>query len=175
MDANRFDTLSRFLATATPRRETLRLLSSVVLGASLLYLDKGDIGAKRKKKKKKKAKVTVCVNGQSLTVPKSVALSLIEQGATYGACALPPCQGLANDAPCNGDGRCLAGVCNPRPDCDPVGTPCSPAGPNTACCSDVCFEILFGPVVCDNGTPNTRCFGAGQCFPPLQCVGYRCI
>lgn len=92
-----------------------------------------------------------------------------------GACkTTPPCEGLADDAPCNGDGRCLNGVCNPRPDCDIRGTSCSPVGPNSACCSDVCYSSLWDPAYCDWGSHGARCLADDQCFSQFQCVGYRC-
>jgi hypothetical protein len=92
MDATRFDDLLRTVSAASRRRVLAGLASGLL---AILPLSLGDDAAAKKKRKKKKkkpteAQVTLCVNGKSLTVPESVALSLIAQGATYGACPLPP-------------------------------------------------------------------------------------
>ena len=34
-----------------------------------------------------------------------------------------PCKGKPDDTPCKGDGRCLLGVCNPRPTCGGLDRP----------------------------------------------------
>ncbi|HEX5499715.1 MAG TPA: hypothetical protein VFX03_10825, partial [Thermomicrobiales bacterium] len=42
------------------------------------------------------------------------------------------CRKAPDDSICDGDGRCLAGICNAKPDCVPAGADCEAATP---CCS----------------------------------------
>ena len=128
MDDDHFlDTLARSLTTTGSRRSALAAGLSSLLAFSAL-----PTAAKRKKKKKKKKieeLVTLCVNGQTLTVPKSVALSLIAQGATYGACPPPPpppppCVPTCGAAHCGPDG--CGGTCGT---CNPTTEQCCNCGP----------------------------------------------
>lgn len=126
MDDDHFlDTLARSLTNSGSRRRALAASVGSLLAFSVLPLE-----AKRKKKKRKKKKieelVTLCVNGQTLTVPESVALSLIAQGATYGACPPPPppCVPTCGAAQCGPDG--CGGTCGT---CNPSSQQCCNCGP----------------------------------------------
>src|SRR5262245_61002587 len=94
MDA--YETLCRTVVAQPSRRGVARALAGLAgSGVLAAVLGVTDAEAKKRKKKKKKkkqpeAQVTLCVNGQTLTVPESVALSLLAQGATYGACPPSP-------------------------------------------------------------------------------------
>ena len=159
MDAEHFDALLRALATDRSRRTVLGLLSG--LGLTGLLGPAAEAG----KHKKKKKKVTVCLNGQTLRVSKSVALVLVSQGATLGAC--PP-------------------VSPPVP----PPPPGPPPPPPPICTSQ---GDCGGPVRCDDGTGNTCicsvrrdngqpvCVGVfvvvpdcGECDPGEICVSATC-
>lgn len=183
MDARRFDQLVRHWTEAQPRRPLLGLAVGGATG--LLWLR--NVPAKHKKRKSKK--VTLCLNGQTITVPRKKQGSFVRQGATVG-----PCPGGGGDGPCRADGdcdrcareTCQAGVCGcpddmvrdtngichtPRLNCYAVGqTVSSP----TLCCSGTGSQIQFG-FFCIPGTTtcaqNQDCAGGGKCLggmcPPL--------
>jgi hypothetical protein len=123
-------------------------------------LDRAPTQAKRKHKKKK-ATVTVCLNGQTLVVPKSALVSLLSQGATFGVCPpappsppppLPRCTACGLGQPCqasncvctdlkDGGGQCCADMsagvvppCGPAPTYDcPLGRICVDSVPGLGC------------------------------------------
>jgi hypothetical protein len=83
-----------------------------------------------------------------------------------GGNAQPPgCDGKADDSACNGDGRCLNGVCKPKPTC--VGTNASCSSTSSECCG-ICENDL-----CHPGVNGSRCHADGDCRSG-NCVGYQC-
>ena len=87
------------------------------------------------------------------------------------------CQPNADDAVCNGDGRCLKGACKPKPPCFPVGGRVGLTD-TVGCCSakGVCDPI---GVICEcqphpyDGTTGNACLSDLDCAGG-ECVGYEC-
>lgn len=142
MECTRFDRLTRRWSAQTPRRTVVGGLVSGVLGLTVLQ----DTEAKKKKK------VTLCLNGQTISVKKSKKGSILSQGATQGACPSAPPAPPAPSCPatqklCNG--RCID---------------------RTSCCTnsdcDRCKQQT-----CQNGTcackPGTTADAQGICGVPL--------
>jgi hypothetical protein len=173
MDGSTFDRLTRSLGTAGSRRRVLTGLLAGTVG--LLNAQTEQAAAKKKcppcKKRKagkckaKKPDGTACAGGSC------------RSGQCVAATAPPPpgpCDGKADDTACNGDGKCLNGVCNPRPECKASGAGgCNSSNFPSNCCA--------GPV-CSNGVCASNPSGA---FAPLpcqgnadcrsrRCIGYRC-
>ncbi len=126
MDDPRFDALVTRLAGGLSRRRGLGLLAGA--GLPLVGLaGTADAG--------KKKKVTLCRNGQTVSVPKKKARKLLQQGATKGAC---PAGCPAGQRPCN--------------------TACIPTG-------DCCFSNdCPGNDFCVGGTcVSRRCGSGGPC------------
>lgn len=120
MDAGRFDRIVRAWTATGSRRPVLGFVAASAAG----LLGLADLSAKKKKKKK----VKLCLNGQTITVPKQQQGSYLNQGATSGACS-------GACGPCQGDKTCQNGTCacpNGEIECDT--NICVPA--NAECCSD---------------------------------------
>lgn len=131
MDDSRFDEIAARVAFTLNRRRGLGLLA----GASLPLTGLTDSPSARSKKAKK---VTLCVNGQTVSVPKKKAKKLLQKGATKGNCASrcpsgqKVCQNRCiRDADCCNcrpgedclNGRCVAVVTTAAPRCG-NGGPC---------------------------------------------------
>ncbi|MDQ2652136.1 MAG: hypothetical protein M3Z20_03735 [Chloroflexota bacterium] len=130
MDPGRFDRMTRTWTQAGPRRPVLGLLASGAAG--IVTLSDGTA-----KKRKKKKKVTLCLNGQTIKVPKKKRGSYASQGATAGACGSGPCVGSCDGKACGANDGC-GGTCG----C-PAGQVCAAGSCRT--CTITC-----------NGTP-TEC------------------
>jgi len=141
VSGQRVDALAKILGAAGSRRGLARLLGRGALGGPVALLTLAEAEAKRKKHKKRKKK-----RSGSASPP-------------------PPCQGQPDDAPCNGEGRCLGGVCNPEPQCIAAGGPACRVGSD--CCSGMCSEF------CGLAAVGQPCVVAGNCIS-RKCVGYRC-
>ncbi|MDF3042367.1 MAG: hypothetical protein K0Q71_5073 [Thermomicrobiales bacterium] len=202
MIANRFDTLLRSLSQTPSRRTVLRLLTGSALGG-LLTREAGDVLAKKggkakgkgKNKKGKKGKVTLCHQGQTITVSKSAQKAHLIHGDTAGRCptsnqpSSPTCvDGIMNggesDIDCGGTcPRCAVGqTCTSRNDClsarCDTGT-CKTCADNTECGVDIdqqtcgCRTHESGQKFCTkiNGTPFPPgstcavCQSGELCFP----------
>jgi hypothetical protein len=106
VDQTRFNAMTRALGRLPSRRDMLRGLITVGLGFGSLRLSETE-AAKNKKKKGKK--VTLCHNGQTVTVSKSAAKGHRKHGDTAGPCPsgpIPPeavltyqCSGLVFSEP----------------------------------------------------------------------------
>ena len=104
MDAGRFAGTTRALGLAWARRPILGLLAGSTTG--ILGMAKSSA-----RKKKKKKKVTLCLNGQTIKVPKKKQKNYLSQGATPGTCApSPPCRASCTGKPCGTDDGC-GGTC----------------------------------------------------------------
>jgi hypothetical protein len=139
MDGSQFDSLTRSLSDSFSRRDLARFLGGLALSGALALLGLTEAEGKRKKKKRKKRRA------------KSPTPS--------------PCQGQPDDAPCNGTGRCLGGVCNPEPQCIGAGGRACRVGSD--CCSGTCSEF------CAMAAVGRQCVVAGDCVSG-RCLGYRC-
>jgi hypothetical protein len=143
LDGNRFDALSISLGHVGTRRGALATLFAGAFG----FLGRVDAGAKKGGGKKGKGKSGKKKGKKAnRTVPP------------------PPCQGQPNDTPCEGSGRCLAGICNPAPVCPVIcaGRPC-------------CGTCNGPPEECVPSAPaGSPCLSGGDCVSG-RCVGYRCL
>jgi hypothetical protein len=182
VDARHFDHLVTALTEVGSRRGVLRLVASLPLVGALVGLwndEEADAhgrrkrrvrrhrhgkGRRRRNRRDKRRKKQRC-RPEACPQPESPCQEAICQGNVCAVSQKP------NNTSCNGDGRCLDGVCNAPPDCMSAGT----AGCNTSstpCCSDVC----------DSGQPSGRCEPGEAGKPCLQdsdcvsnsCVGYVC-
>lgn len=166
MDANRFDEFAQLVADARNRRGLVKLLAGTALGG-LVLIGAGGAEAKKKrkkKKKKKKDKVTLCHNGQTITVSKKAQKAHLAHGDTLGPCGtVPPppppvdhCtdgvkSGNESDVDCGGKcKRCAVGqACNSRDDCA-----------TALCVAGICQSCTNTPGECGfeaNGVDNCFC------------------
>lgn len=180
VESNRFDRLTRTWSTRSPRRTMLGALAGGALG--ITALTEPEVMAKRKK-------VTLCFNGQTITVKKSKKADFLGQGATQGSCEgssspppppprpspppppVDPCSngvqdGDETDVDCGGScGRCsLNQACNGQDDCFTArcnGGVCVVCERESQCGSDD-----FGSCVCEAGVCVSRAFlflNGGEC------------
>lgn len=90
------------------------------------------------------------------------------------------CQGSQpNDTACEGDGRCLDGVCKPRPTCGRPGPVCI----NPCCGGCIDAPDGMGGIIelgCSCSPVGSPCYETSDCCQPPQesaprsCVGYVC-
>lgn len=176
MDGTRFDAFTRNMRTRLERRHIF--VGAVAGIASLQSLIEVDAKKKGKKGKrgKKKAPITVCLNGQTLTVPASGSGALLSQGAVTGACApvsppaspppSPPVSPPPPHAPiCDDKNWCVdrfscgEGNCNCWVRADNEQHICGGATRNASSCEECPSDL-----VCVNG-------GIGNCAQwPFLCV-----
>lgn len=175
MDASRFDGLTRTLQASASRRPVLGLL----LGGALAVLAHGEPANAKKKK------ATLCLNGESKTVPKSKKAKLLSQGAVSGPC---PKDGTCNvNAHCKvckleacTGGKCAckgslvrdaSGACSVQINeaCISAG---QIAGAQELCCSLVATFIGVGQFQCLPGTQI--CKTASDCTDTRGCIGHMC-
>ena len=194
VESTRFDRLTRQWSAHVPRRPLFGAMLGGVLGISALGAP--DATAKRKKK------VTLCLNGATLSVKKSKKGSLLSQGATQGACPAspPPPPGgdgcAAGTKPCNG--ACIAAnACCSNDDCDPclrevcVDGQCACPGGMARDAQGVC-SIFRSCATAFQTTPAGTCCsgiqvplqfglvlcqpGTNTCATDIDCVhGHRCV
>jgi hypothetical protein len=146
MDSHQFDDLARWLSAPGSRR----LVLAALLGGALSALPPANSTAKKGKGKGKKRKR----KKRGGSPPPSP----------------PVCQGVPNDSPCSGPGRCLDGLCNQPPTCQ---LPSDNVGCNTACCNTGCT----GGFPCGQIVAGGPCKGPSDCVPGqgLVCIGFRCV
>lgn len=186
MDADRFDTFARLAAPLSRRRGAglLGLLGALGLSQAATMDDAAAKKKKRKKKKKKKTS-TLCLRGQTITVPRKKRDQFLLNGATLGACPPASCtDGLKNgdetDVDCGGScPRCANGlVCDSRDDCASalcVNFRCAACVPNN-CGTDAnggCFcdpPVGGGPRVCNTRNESATTTNCGLCPPGTNCV-----
>lgn len=156
MDIPDIDTLARHLGS---RR---RLLGGAAALATLVGTGEAAIG-----KRKRKKKVTICQDGQTLTVPAKKVKQRLKQGATKGACCVPKCSGCGGSDGCGGTCGCGStqicdgGVCRA---CDVICT-----GDAIACGSELMQKLMDSTtlVVCPGRyqanlmLPSATLIGAG--------------
>jgi hypothetical protein len=195
MDQTRFDALARSLSSGMTRRGLGRLFGVLSVGGVFASLASQDAtGAKKKKpcppcKKRKKGKCkanlpdgTACENGGTCLsggcLPASGATDTSSPPSPPPPPPPPstpppppgPCAGKADNSDCNGTGRCLNGVCNPKPTCLARGASCTG---NAACCTKACEGGT-----CDGGVDSepigAECQVDADCLSS-RCIGYRCV
>lgn len=131
MDGSRFDALAQSFASSRDRRGIVRLMAGSALGG-LVLAGTSEADAKRKKHKNKNKKITICHNGQTISVSKNAKKGHLKHGDTLGECPTSPppppidlCKdGVKNqnetDVDCGGGScpRCAVGKkCATRNDC----------------------------------------------------------
>ncbi|MFT4040825.1 MAG: right-handed parallel beta-helix repeat-containing protein [Thermomicrobiales bacterium] len=118
------DAVDQVMGRRWVRRRVVGLLAGPLAGLGL--------GAASTAKKKKK-KVTLCLNGQTLKVPKKKRGSLQRQGATAGACTacVASCAGkpCGADDGCGGECGCPAGQVCGAGVCQACNVVCAPGDP----------------------------------------------
>jgi hypothetical protein len=146
MDMYRFDDLARWLSAPGSRR----LVLAALLGGTLSALPPASSSAKKGKGKKRKRKT------RGGSPPPSPPAGV--------------CQGVPNDSPCAGDGKCLNGVCNPPPECRTKADGLCVGAEE--CCNG--FNCLTA-VPCGTGAAGIPCQVTTDCNAGLVCVGFRCV
>jgi hypothetical protein len=144
MDSTQFTHLMRALTETPTRRDIARALTGLTLSGALGSAWHDDAEAKKKKRKK-------CGPCQTR-----------KKGKCKGA--------KPDDTTCNGDGKCFAGACIPRPTCLGYYGECYMSG---QCCSDVCV----GSLLCLPSNLEQPCHVHSDCSSTptgLQCIAYRC-
>jgi hypothetical protein len=169
MDSERFADLVRSLMAHATRRGAL---GTALLGA-LGALGVGWQGAdarKRKRKKKKKCRgcptCKKCVKGRCRPVPDFTPC-----GGDCQECQGGQCVNKANDSACDDGGKCLDGVCNPRPECTDGNVGGCEPNP-TSCCSGTC-DVPPPGGVCQLGSAGAQCKANSGCISG-SCIGFRC-
>ncbi|MFT4036822.1 MAG: hypothetical protein QM692_01480 [Thermomicrobiales bacterium] len=182
MDPANFDDLTRRLTGRRSRRRAIPMLTSGLLGVASLS-QFGETQAKRKKPKK----VTLCLNGQTQTVPKKKRGGLLKQGATVGACAQgggggcgsePACDACKRETCQNGACGCPAGMTRDANGICGEALNCAGTGGNVAiaphCCSNATapFPGQPGRLMCVPGVE--RCLANADCKNGGKCLGGMC-
>ncbi|HEU5432097.1 MAG TPA: hypothetical protein VFU81_10565 [Thermomicrobiales bacterium] len=88
-----------------------------------------------------------------------------------------PCARQPNDASCKGTGRCLSGICNPKPTCLGFGADCTTN--RDGCCCHLCKSKSGVTYTClhDGANAGDPCQSDDDCDNftfHLRCVGYVC-
>ncbi len=155
MATTRFDEITSTLAATSTRRGALRFLAAAFGVGSVAVLGSKESAAKRRRGGKKRRRKP--------TAPP------------------PPCQGQPDDTPCNGDGRCLNGMCHARPTCATSATECPNATATSvvdrACCSSICSARLpfSGKAFCAKSATGQPCYDTNDCSLLADtCRGYVC-
>jgi len=179
MDGSHFDALTRALSTAGSRRRALGGLLAGALGV-LRWPEQEETQAhnaleackKKSGKAKKKCVKKARKHNATHVVPTSPpAVVCTPSCAACEVCVNGACQAASDDTACNSNGRCLKGICNPRPTCAGAGADC---GTNKSeCCSGGCVTTASSFDSCVAGTIGSPCRDTVDCVSHI-CVGYRC-
>jgi hypothetical protein len=163
MDSTRFDRLIRRWSSHTPRRTVVGALIAGVVG--LATVAEFEVSAGKKSKK-----VTLCHQGQTLSVKKSKKGSLLSQGATLGACpASPPTAPPAPPPP--PPATCLDGSKNGDETDVDCGGSCARCGLLKQCRQwDDCITGNCLERVCRACVDDAECFGTCRCSREGICV-----
>ena len=157
MDAERFDRLTRQLATGHTRRGMLRGLLGTVLAGTVLT------------RQSSPARAAICVNASTGTVCTcETAAACTTNGCGGDGCCTPNCDGTT----CGDDG--CGGLC-----ACPLGLQCSDGVCGMAPCTPTCDGKTCGDDGCGGscGTCQKRgqtCNSVGQCVTPPKCKPTTC-
>jgi hypothetical protein len=179
MDANRFASFVRSLATTPSRRHALGVLTGSALGSLLGLLGlaqlptearqgKGKGHGKRKRKRKKPrqcvdtSQITICHQGQTLSVSNCLLSPYLARGATQGDC----CATLPDLTDCGYGRKCSGGVCAIVPCCGGNTGVCRL---DVQCCSGTCLGLMN----CKISDPGRPCHVDTDCTSN-NCVGFIC-
>jgi hypothetical protein len=177
MDQDRFDRLARLTRLRLSRRAGLGIALVTALGLA------PEATAKRRCKRPRKRCGGKCVNVK--TNRKNCGRCRRACGAgekcKRGRCrpASNECVGQPDHTRCGdlGAGRCVSGVCIPRPTCGEQDTVIED-GDCSHCCSGECEPITTGPSagrhLCTWAQAGQQCRVSRECFDGQACVGYRC-
>lgn len=173
MDGSTFDRLTKTLMESRSRRGLSQLLGGLAVGGSLALLGAPESTAK------KKPKVTLCHNGQTISVSKKAKKAHLKHGDTLGACPPGP--------------TCTDGVKNgTETDIDCGGGTCPPCGTDKACqaardcASGVCTNQVCQAATCTDGLMNgsesdidcggscPKCVSGKACRGHTDCVSGEC-
>jgi hypothetical protein len=191
MDDSRLDALARALNRLSRRGLLIAVASSLAAALGVVAPEGGR--GKKHRRRKKKCRCSVCQRCQGGRCRRAEGTPCRDCGiCVNGVCErpiLPPnprcgscatcesggvCVPRANNSLCGGEGRCLNGVCNPLPNCDPAGTlPCL-GGDAADCCSGRCCAE-GGFTFCCESELGARCNDSEDCAEGLICVGFRCL
>jgi hypothetical protein len=153
-----FDALVRSLAAGHSRRRLTRILGGLAVVGPSIFVGWQATAAKPKKRRKKRRR-------RRAPVPPP-------QGSSPPLDPSPdPCAGRQDDDQCDGDGRCLNGVCNPPPDCRSIGQ-CGVDPFEIPCCSVDCV-LLGSDFFCGSVLAGFPCQVNLGCKSG-PCIGYRC-
>jgi hypothetical protein len=156
MDTTAFDGLIRVLAGTKSRRSMIQILGGLSLG--VIALSPKTSAAKKggKGKGKGKGKVTICHNGQTITVSKSALKSHLRHGDSMGAC---PGQETPGQETPGGGAICTDGIKNgSETDIDCGGTcPRCATGKTCATRNDCASARCEGGTCQTCQNPNTDC------------------
>jgi hypothetical protein len=176
MDAERFDSLLRSVATSPSRRSVLRLLAGSALGGLLLRHPLSAEAKKKgggKKKCKSKEKVTICHKGQTMRVSACAVKGHKKHGDSEGECpsAAPPCQPKCGSHQCGSDD--CGGSCGPCParECGTglvVRRACVEQDGTRTCQLQSLQKC--GLYACRNGSCLTQCSTSNDCVIEGECV-----
>ena len=148
MDGNRFDAIAKTLIAATSRRRTLGGLLGGTLGLLGLADPEEAWSAKSGRCKPKCDKCERCEKGKCRRTKSG------KKRCKKGKCVLQP-----------GAPRCGAGEVR-NPDtcgcCQTNGQRCSPPGVGN-CCSEGCFDVGGGNVICRGRPAGFSCTFGAQC------------
>jgi hypothetical protein len=150
MDSNRFDDLTRTLATTTSRRGFLKTLAGGAAGALLAAFGVGEAAAKDCKKA-----------GQLCKNTKECCSGICYNGTCVSACP-------SGSKPCNGtcipNSQCCNGAC-------PTGQTCR-GGQCVNCAPDEAHVDSCDSSLCCSGIMLTSpgCSSGGTCCPESGCI-----
>ena len=144
MDDPRFDALTRSVSGARSRRGVLRLLAGSAL-SGLLLRQAALVGAKKRK-------VTLCHEGQTISVSRKARKKHLKHGDTPGAC--PPADVCReNGRACTGDGDCCSRHCS-----------------NGFCCAAGRVGLVNGSCAIPCQTSGNACLAACANADGAQCA-----
>jgi hypothetical protein len=161
MDGSTFDTLARSLSRSPSRRDVLQLLAGSALGG-LVALGALPVDAK------KKPKVTLCHNGQTISVSKKAKKKHLKHGDGLGACPPAPPPGPT----------CSDRIQNGRETDVDCGGPCPRCVDTRRCASGGDCESGFCTGTCQRCTTspnNCNADAVGPCFCRATPSGNLCL
>jgi hypothetical protein len=188
VDAHHFDHVVSALTEPGSRRKLLRLMAGLPLAGAFIALWDNEMtdahGRRKRRVRRHRHGKGRRRRDRQRTKRNRRRTERRSPDCTPGACPPPanPCQEAAcqdntctvrsrpDNTACNGDGRCLNGVCNQPPICEPAGTTgCITKSP--PCCGECNTQVPSG--MCEPGEAGRPCLEDSDCTSN-SCVGYVC-